>query len=112
MKITEIELYDENAVEEIVSHLGYRDKCILEKIIKDLTEIIALKESQIRNLQERIEDSIPKLDRILTMLKWDIDYNRNIEVYDGIKKHIKPKTDLETSVIMFGESVYDETREE
>lgn len=89
MRIEEIELYDEDIVDEILSHLGEYDRKNLEKVLKSLCETIITKDQQVDNLKERIDYAKPYLNRMLQMFNWDIDCNLTKEDSDKFWEKVK-----------------------
>lgn len=102
MSIDEIELYDDDMVDEILSHLGERDRENLEEVLKSLREIIAIKDQQVLNLKERIDYAKPYLNRMAQIFNWDEDYNFAKEDADKFWERVKTTSRYYSSFRHYG----------
>lgn len=69
MKINEIELYNEDIMDDILSHLGPKDKVELEEILKSLCSMVTIKDKDIVDLREKISNIGVVLEQLDTVYK-------------------------------------------
>lgn len=69
MKINEIELYNEDIMDDILSHLGSKDKVELEEILKSLCSMVTIKDKDIVDLREKISNIGVVLEQLSTVYK-------------------------------------------
>lgn len=54
MTIDELELYDVEAVDEILSHLSNKDENVIQEVISHLCGMISIRDQYIKELKEKI----------------------------------------------------------
>lgn len=64
MTIDEIELYDVEAVDEILSHLSNGDANVVQEAISSLCGMVTIRDKYIKELKEKIRQASSVLDAI------------------------------------------------
>lgn len=69
MKINEIELYDEDVIDEILSHLSSTDKFKLEQVLKSLCAMVTTRDRHIVDLKEKLSNIKVALEQFSAICK-------------------------------------------